>query len=115
MADGASRYGDRFVLMTGGLSAAMAWTPRGELAGRVKFGDQMLLGVTNDRQCRMNRGMTPCDAHQVFQAAVNRGIESGAAFLEIYIEDIQNPRLQDVLQQAHARLAPGNSRPVPGL
>lgn len=115
MTEAANRYGDRCVLMTGALSAFMAWTPQGDLAGRVKFGDQMLLGVTNDRACRMNRGMRPCDPHEVLQAAVNRGIESGAAFLEIYIEDIQNPRLQDVLQQAHTRLGSGDSRPVRGF
>jgi len=115
MEEGASRYGDRYVLMTGGLSAFNAWTPRGDLAGRVKFGDQMLSSVSHDPQCHMNRGMTPCDPHEVLQAAVNRGIDSGALFLEIYTDDIQNPRLQDILQQGHARLAPGGSRPAPAF
>ena len=115
MEEGASRYGDRYVLMTGALSAFNAWTPRGDLAGRVKFGDQMLTNVTHDPQCHMNRGRTPCDPHEVLQAAVNRGIDSGALFLEIYTDDIQNPRLQDILQQGHARLVSGGPRPAPAF
>jgi hypothetical protein len=111
MEQGANRFGDRFVLMTGALSALRAWTPHGDLAGRVKIGDQMLLGVTHDRNCRMNGGQSPCDPHQVLQEAVNRGIDSGALFLEIYVEDVQNPRLQDVLAQAQARLS-ANRRPA---
>jgi hypothetical protein len=106
MQEGVSRYDGRFVLMSGSLSAVHSWTPRGSLAGKAKFADQMLSDVTTERGCRrMNRGALTCDPHEALQMAVNRGVDSGAMFLEIYLNDVQNPRLQDVLAQAHSHLA----------
>ena len=101
---GIASYGPRFIVQNNGLSAFYSWKEAGSLAGRTTVGFQMLWSVTKDPRCRMNGGRMPCDPHAVLQAAVDRGIDSGARFLEIYIPDLLNPDLQDVILRAHNRL-----------
>jgi hypothetical protein len=101
---GMSGYGSRFVLQNNGLSAFWNWEKIPQVRGRVPVGYQMLWNASGDPQCRMNRGAIPCDPHAVLQAAVNRGIDTGANYLEIYVQDIVNPACRDVIAQAHGRL-----------
>jgi len=96
------RYGRRFILQNNALSAFWDWNEIRELSGRTDVAYQMLWSATEDPQCRMNHRVRPCDPHAVLQAAVDRGLNSGAKFLEIYIEDVRNPQLQDVLAKAHS-------------
>lgn len=100
---GADLLGSRFGVQYNGLAASDNWVPP-NLGGRVTRGYQMLAKITGDSSCRMNNNNSPCDPHAVLQAAVNQGIDSGALYLEIYLQDIHNPNLQDVLAQAHSRL-----------
>jgi Beta-galactosidase len=95
----------RFVLQNNGLSAWWAFKPPPQLEGTVVVGDQMVWAATGDSSCRMNRYQKPCEPRMVLRSAVDRGIAAGASFLEIYIADILNPELQDVLAMAHRRLA----------
>jgi hypothetical protein len=67
-------------------------------------GDQMVWAATGDPSCRMNRYHRPCEPRRVLQLAVERGIAAGASFLEIYVADILNPEVHDVLAMAHRRL-----------
>lgn len=102
--EGITMFGSRFVVQNNALSAFWSWNELANLSGRTTIGWQMLWEVTGDRGCRMNHGRKPCDPHAVLQAAVDRGLDSGARFLEIYTSDILNPQLQDVLARAHSRL-----------
>jgi len=96
------RYGRRFILQNNGLSAFWDWKGIRQFSERADVAYQMLWSATDDPQCRMNHRVRPCDPHTVLQAAVDRGLDSGAKFLEIYIEDVLNPQLQDVLGKAHS-------------
>jgi hypothetical protein len=105
LAEGIASYDDRFVVQSNSLSGVWSWKKVASLATRTSTGYQMLWRVTGDPSCRMNRRITPCDPHAVLQAAVNRGIDAGALYLEIYVADILNPNLQDILAAAHQRLS----------
>jgi len=99
--ESANTLGDRFIVQNNGLSAKWNWTPKMQ----VNFGYQMLWSVSGDSRCRMNHFEAPCDPHQVLQAALSRGVDAGATYIEVYIPDLLNPQMQDVLAQAHASLA----------
>lgn len=99
--EGVAAYDGRFVLQNNGLSAFWNWEPPLGSGSKLTIGYQMLWSATGDPQCRMNHRERPCDPHAVLKAAVDRGLDSGARFLEIYIPDVLNPQLQDVLAKAH--------------
>lgn len=95
----------QLVVQNDGLSAFWNWEMIPELAQRgAAVGYQMLWAATGDRQCRMNRNQCPDDPQAVLAAAVNRGVETDARYLEIYPIDIRNPALQGVIADAHRRL-----------
>jgi len=102
---GIADYDGRFVVQSNSLSGVWSWKAVASMATRASTGYQMLWRVTGDRNCRMNRRVTPCDPHAVLEAAVNRGIDAGALYLEIYAADILNPNLQDILAGAHQKLS----------
>jgi hypothetical protein len=104
IADGIASYGDRFVVQSNGLSAFWNWKKVATLAGRVSTGYQMLWSVTDDRGCRMNHHVAPCDPQTILDLAIDRGIGAGADYLEIYTADIMNPALHEVVLKASARL-----------
>ncbi len=100
--------GPQLIVQNDGLSGYWNWEMIPQLAQRgVTVGYQMLWAATGDRQCRMNRGQQPCDPQTALAAAVNRGIETGARYLEIYPIDIRNPALQGIIADAHQRLTGG--------
>jgi hypothetical protein len=100
--------GAQLIVQNDGLSGFWNWEAIPQLQQRgVTTGYQMLWSATGDRQCRMNRGQQPCDPAAALNAAVNRGIASGARYLEIYPIDIRNPALQGVIADAHRRLTCG--------
>jgi hypothetical protein len=101
IADGSKSYGRRFVVQNNGLSAVRSWPELESLSRVTIVGWQMAWSATDDARCKMNGGSAPCDPQIVLRSAISRGIESGAAFLEIYTADILNPALQDII--AHAR------------
>lgn len=105
IADGIARYGDRFVVQNNGLSAFWNWQKVAAVAGRLSTGYQMLWSVTDDRQCRMNHHVAPCDPRTTLSLAIDRGIGAGADYLEIYTVDVMNPALHEVLSNASARLS----------
>ena len=94
----------RFVVQNNGLQANWDWPQLKHIAGEANIGFQMAWRVTNDPTCRMNNFERPCDPHAMLQLAVNRGIDAGAIYLEIYIIDLLNPQLDDVVADAHARV-----------
>ncbi|MGD0073472.1 MAG: beta-galactosidase [Candidatus Binataceae bacterium] len=104
--EGISRYDGQFVVQNNFLSAFRNWEELAQYSKRTATGDQMLWWVTGDKNCRMNHKIQPCDPRTVMQAAINRGIDAGAIYLEIYTQDILNPNLQDLLASTHQRLAP---------
>jgi hypothetical protein len=87
-----------------GLSAVRSWPELSGLSHRTIVGWQMAWSATDNATCKMNGGVAPCNPHDVLQAAIARGVESGAVFLEIYTLDILNPNLQDIIASAHSRL-----------
>lgn len=93
----------RFVVQNNGLQANWNWPQLKQIAGGANIGFQMAWRVTNDPTCRMNHIERPCDPHAMLQLAVNRGIKAGAMYLEIYIADLLNPQLNDVIANAQAR------------
>src|SRR6266481_684752 len=95
---------NRFVVQNNGLQANWEWPQLKQIAGSAKVAFQMAWRVTDDSSCRMNHYQRPCDPHTMLQLAVNRGIESGAIYLEIYLADLLNPQLNDVIADAHARI-----------
>ncbi len=94
----------RFVVQNNGLQANWERPQLKQVAAGASLGFQMAWRVTNDPSCRMNNFERPCDPHAMLQLAVNRGIDAGAIYLEIYIADLLNPRLDDVVADAHARV-----------
>ena len=101
---GITRYGTRFVIQNNGLSAFRCWYELSAIAPRVTVGYQMLWEVTQDPGCRMNGGLSPCNAALVLQNAFNRGIGCGAQYFEVYLPDVLNPDLADEIAQTHHRL-----------
>jgi hypothetical protein len=59
----------------------------------------------------MNRHVTPCDPRTTLASAIDRGIGAEGKYFEIYTADVINPQLQDVLANAHARLASRSAIP----
>lgn len=104
IADGIQSWGRQFVVQNNGLSAFWSWREAEEASRQTATGYQMLWSATGDRQCRMNHGASPCDPRSVIEQAISRGIGSGASFLEIYIPDILNPDLEEVIAHAHTRV-----------
>jgi hypothetical protein len=105
---GQSTWNDRFVIQNDGLRASWSWEELRTLAPNASIAYQMAWRVTNDPSCRMNDFRQPCDARQQLQEAIDRGIGEGAQYLEIYLADLLNPQLQDVIASAHNRLHRGN-------
>ena len=104
VAEGEERYGERFIIMNDGLSAFWDPQPGIEAGRRAALGLQMLFPVTNDPLCKMNRRRKPCDPRVVLRSAIDRGLAAGARFMEVYVVDVLNPSLQDVLAYAHRSL-----------
>jgi hypothetical protein len=94
----------RFVAQNDGLQATWAWPALRELARPEPFAFQMAWKVTDDPSCRMNRFIRPCDPREMLQKSTDRGINAGAAYLEIYQADLVNPSLNDIVAQTHRRL-----------
>jgi len=65
---------------------------------------QMLWFVTKDPTCRMQGGVTPCDAATMLRKAVRTGDAYDMPLLEIYHADILNPALKSVIDEAVSRL-----------
>lgn len=61
------------------------------------IGAQMIWSATNDPDCRMNGGISPCDPYTSLVNAVQEAIDYNLSFLEIYANDIMNSDLQSVL------------------
>jgi hypothetical protein len=67
-------------------------------------GAQMLWNV-QDGPDRMNKcGITPNDRPTVLKAAIQRGLDYGMPYLEIYETDVKDDSLRAVLRFAHTRL-----------
>jgi hypothetical protein len=101
---GREMFDGRFVIQNDGLNAIWAWPMLSEIAGNNPIAYQAAWFVTNDRNCRMNHFQQPCDAQQMMQASLNRGIESGAKYIEVYGNHVTNTQLQGILAEAHRRL-----------
>jgi hypothetical protein len=102
---GLTSYGSRFVVQNNGLSATYSWEQLTRISRRSTVGYQMLWSATKDAGCRMNGHRSPCDPRVVLLEAVDRGLASGASFLEVYLSDIMNPQLRGVIASAHRDLA----------
>lgn len=94
----------RFVVQNNGLQANWEWPQLRQVAGNANVAFQMAWRVTDDSSCRMNHFERPCDPHTMLQLAMNRGIDAGAIYLEIYTVDLSNTRLDDVIANAHLRI-----------
>ncbi len=93
----------RFVAQNDGLNAIWAWPQLPSLAAPESIAFQMAWKATGDPTCRMNGFQRPCDPRQMLQAAIDRGIEAGAEYLEIYQADLLNPGLDSIIGDAHQR------------
>jgi hypothetical protein len=101
---GEATLGDRFIVQNDGLRANWSWEQLRALAPNASIGFQMAWRVTDDPSCRMNDFRRPCDPRRELQEAINRGIGAGAKYFEIYIEDLANPSLMDIVENADRRL-----------
>jgi len=54
--------------------------------------------------CVMNNHKHPCEDRDVFLRTVNQALNAHAVFIEMFYDDINNPALQDILQQTQQRL-----------
>ena len=63
----------------------------------------MLWFVTRDATCRMNGGVTPCDAATMLRKAVRTADAYDMPMVEIYHADILNPALKSVIDEAVSR------------
>jgi hypothetical protein len=61
----------------------------------------------------MNKG-APGDPKEIFRAAVERGLQAGASYLEIYTRDALSPDFQDILSATQKGLAKRTSEPPSG-
>lgn len=61
-------------------------------------GAQMVWSATNDPGCRVNGGISPCNAVTDLNGAVSLAKQYNVSFLEVYADDILNPDLQSILQ-----------------
>lgn len=105
---GFSTYPDRFGVWREDISgctgepAQGAWPILWDHKGR--DGAQMLWHV-QDGPTRMNKcGLMPNDKPTVLQAAVQRGLDYGMPYLEIYEVDVTDPDLAGVIQFASQNL-----------
>jgi hypothetical protein len=110
IAIGNELIGGRFVVQNNGLQANWDWPQLREVAGSANVAFQTAWRVTNDSSCRMNHFERPCDPHTMLELAVNRGIDDGAIYLELYTDDLLNPRLDGVIANGHARFAGRQTR-----
>jgi hypothetical protein len=99
-----SLYGSRFVLQNDGLSSTWMWPKLTTQPSYVKTGAQMTWSVTNDPAGRMNGWVPGYDPATVLQDTVNDALAGGLDFLEIYLDDLQNPALNSVIASAHTGL-----------
>jgi hypothetical protein len=58
----------------------------------------MVWSATNDPGCRVNGGISPCNAVTDLNGAVSLAKQYNVSFLEVYADDILNPDLQSILQ-----------------
>ena len=101
---GKQLLGARFVIQNDGLQVDLPWPELPQIAPPASIAYQMAWQVTDDPSCRMNRFQRPCDPRRTLQTSINNGINSGAKYLEIYIADLLNPQLSEVIAYAHGRL-----------
>jgi hypothetical protein len=101
---GKQTLGSRMVAQNDGLQATWHWSQLREMASPSFIAFQMAWKVTDDPTCRMNHFIRPCDPRQMLRASVDRGIDAGANYIEIYEADLINPALQDVVADAHQQL-----------
>ncbi|HVN27241.1 MAG TPA: beta-galactosidase [Candidatus Binataceae bacterium] len=98
----------QFVAQNDGLEATWSWQALPELAHPGPIAFQMAWKVTDDPACRMNHFTRPCDPGLMLEAAIDRGIEAGASYLEIYQADLLNRSLNQIIAKAHRRLHESN-------
>jgi hypothetical protein len=101
---GVGRYGQQFGVQNNSLSASFVDPQVAAVAATTTTGYQMLWFVTNDNTCRMNHFVAPCDPRTDLQGAINLAVQSGGTYLEIYLPDILNPALADIIASAHTQL-----------
>ena len=105
VAAGAAALGDAFVVANNGLSAKWDWPRPSGLSTSVQMGYETASPATGDAGCRMNHFQRPCDPRTELAEAVQRAVAARVSFLGIYVADIRNPALADVIADAHRRLA----------
>jgi hypothetical protein len=106
-----AQYPGRFMAMWGSLSARTPDPTNGRLPKlwqivfnhRPYIGAQMLGGVTEDDTFRMN-AKAAGDRKEIFQRAMQIGINYGLSFIEVYHGDLVNPQFVDTLERAAAEL-----------
>jgi hypothetical protein len=108
---GKSLIGARFVVQNDGLQVNLPWPDLLRIAPPASIAYQMAWRVTGDPSCRMNLFQRPCDPRSTLQTSINIGINSGAKYLEIYIADLMNPQLNEVIVDAHRRLTSKANKP----
>ena len=103
-----TRYPGLFVAQKNSLSARTLdpWTSSHLQGWKVLYDNrpmvagQMVWYVTDDPTCRMNGKITPCDPVQVLRQAVIIGSHYEMLYQEIYQQDIVNPALAGVINEA---------------
>jgi hypothetical protein len=101
---GKEMLGDHFIVQNDGLKATWDWSELPRIARPAPIAYQMAWNVTDDKACRMNGLQTPCDPRSMLQASMDRGIKAGAIYLEIYIADLLNSQLNDIITDTHQKL-----------
>jgi hypothetical protein len=104
IAMGHRSFGDQFGAQNNGLSASWIYEEIARHSSEMVTGYQMLVAASRDKRCHLTNGREPCDPHETLQASMNAAIQSGAHYVEIILPDVLDPRLQDVLADAHRRL-----------
>lgn len=63
-------------------------------------GAQMLWWASDITSCKMNGGVTPCNAYTMLDKSVTTGLNYGMSFLELYEADIYNTALRPIIHNA---------------
>ncbi|MEK7636063.1 MAG: fibronectin type III domain-containing protein [Patescibacteria group bacterium] len=100
---GIANIGPAFIPEHNSLSAFYASNDVKKYVPNSIIGFQMLWWVTGDDVYRMNQRIVG-DPKTIFKTAVEKGINAGTSYLEIYTADINNSSFQDVLREAQKQI-----------
>jgi hypothetical protein len=93
---GINSFGAQFAAQNDGLSTFWIYPTVANVADQITTGYQTIWSATGDPTYRLNGG-TPIGVVPELQRAINKALAAHAQYLELYIADLENPALHDVI------------------